>query len=68
MLAQVAQRWWCSISGDTRGQGWGSEHLVGLWVFLFTAGGGTRWPVRISSNSNSSMVLWFLFQSHVTKS
>ena len=27
------------IPGDTQGQaGWGSEHLMELWVSLFTAG------------------------------
>ena len=29
----------CPIPGDTQGQaGWGSEHLMELWVSLFTAG------------------------------
>jgi len=26
--------------------GRGSEHLVELWVSLFVAGNGTRWPLR----------------------
>ena len=39
--AQVARRGSeCLIPGDTQGQaGWDSEHLMDLWVSLFTAGG-----------------------------
>ena len=38
-LAQVAQRWWCPIPADTQGQaGQDSEHLMELWVSLFTEG------------------------------
>ena len=39
-VAQVAQRGGgCPIPGDTQGQaGWGSEHLMELWVSLFIAG------------------------------
>lgn len=29
----------------------GSEHLMKLWVSLFTAGVWTRWPLQIPSNS-----------------
>jgi len=29
----------CPEHGDTQGEGgWGSEHLMDLWVFLFIAG------------------------------
>ena len=38
--------------------GWGTtDHLVELWVSLCITGGGTRWPVRVPSNSNDSMIL-----------
>ena len=55
-LAQVAQRGGgCPIPGDTQGQaGWGSEHLMELWVSLFSAGSGTRWLSRLPSNSDNS--------------
>lgn len=43
------------MSGNKR-SGWtGSEHLMGLWGFLFTAGSNTRWPLGIPSNSKDSM-------------
>ena len=40
-LAQVAQRGGgCPIPAHTQRSGWmGSEHLMELWVSLFTAGG-----------------------------
>ena len=40
-LAQVTQRaGGCPILGDIQGQaGWGSDHLMELWVPLFIAGG-----------------------------
>ena len=39
-LEQVVQRsGGCPIPGDSQGQaGWGSEHLMELWVSLFIAG------------------------------
>ena len=39
-VAQAAQRGGgCSIPGGTQGQtGWGSEHLMELWMSLFIAG------------------------------
>jgi len=47
------------IFGDIPGQaGQGSEHLMELWVPLVLAGSWTRWSLRVSSNSNSSMTLW----------
>ena len=43
------------VPADTAGQtGWGSEHLMELWVSLLIAGGWTRWPLRVPS---SSMIL-----------
>jgi len=30
-----------------------------LWVSLFSAGSGTRWPLKIPSNLNDFMILWF---------
>ena len=48
----------CPILGDMEGQaGWGSEHLMELRVSLCTAGSGTRWPLRVPSNSNHSVIL-----------
>ena len=43
-LAQVAQRGsGCSIPGDSQGQArQGSEHLMELWVSLFSAGDWTH--------------------------
>jgi len=29
-----------------------------LWVSLFIAGGWTRWPLRVPSNSENSMILY----------
>ena len=53
-----AQRWGgCPIPADTRGQGWGSEHLVELRVSLLIAGSGIRWPFRVPSKSNSSVTV-----------
>ena len=42
----------CPILVDSRGQiGWGSQHLMELWVSLFIAGSGTRWPLRVLCDS-----------------
>ena len=35
------------------------EHPMELWVSLFSAGSGTGWPLRVPSNSNHCMNLWF---------
>jgi len=58
-LAQVVQRGGgYSIPGVTQGQaGQGSEQLMELWVSLFIEGSGTRWPLRVPSNSNHSVIL-----------
>ena len=45
------ERWWCTILGDIQGQtGQDSEHLMELWVSLFIAGNGTKWPLKVPSN------------------
>ena len=42
--------------------GWmGSEHLMELWVSLFIAGGWTRQPLRVPSNSNDPMISFAVF-------
>jgi len=58
-VAQVAQRsTGFSIPGDSQVQaGPGSEHLMELWMSLFIAGCGTRWPLKVLSNSDDSMIL-----------
>jgi len=36
--------------------GWtGFEHLMELWVFLFTAWSGARWPLKVPPNSMGSV-------------
>ena len=35
----------------------GSEHLMELWVSPFIAGSWIRWPLKVFSNSNDSMIL-----------
>ena len=58
-LAQVAQRGGgCPVLGDTQGQaGRGPEHLMELWVSLFSAGSWARWVLSVPSNSNNAMIL-----------
>ena len=51
----------CPIPADSRGQaGRGSEQLMELWVSLFSAGGWTGCPVKVTSNSNNIMTLLFV--------
>ena len=38
-------------------RGWGSELLMEPRVSLFSAGSGTRWPLRVSSNPKNSVSL-----------
>ena len=58
-LAQVARRGGgCPIPGDTQVRLRGLWALMELWVSLLTAGGGTRWLLRVPSNSSHSTVLW----------
>jgi len=44
--------------------------LLELWVSLLSAGGGTRWPLRVPSNPNRSMIPWLFllvaYSSHPT--
>ena len=37
--------------------GQSSEHLIELWASLFIARSWTRWPLKVPSNSNNSMIL-----------
>ena len=51
------ERWWCPIPADSHGQGMGLCALLELWVSLCTAGSGSRRPLGVPSDSNSSGIL-----------
>lgn len=51
-------KWDGLVPGDIQGQATRAlNKLVKLLVSLFIAGSWTRWPLRVSSNSNNSMIV-----------
>ena len=63
LTMQVAQRGGDAPSLQTPTvRGWGSELLMELWVSLFNAQCGTRWPLRVPSNTNHSITQWISIQ------
>ena len=51
-----SERWWCPIPADTQVRGWGSEHLISCRCPCALQGSWTRWPLKVLSNSNRSMI------------
>ena len=64
--AQVAQSGGgYPIPADTQGQaGWGSEHLMELWVSLFTAGELDQMVFTVPFNSNDFVILNQILVEH----
>ena len=59
-VAQVAQRGGgCHVLGDSQGQaGWALSAWWSCRCPCALQGGWTRWPLRVPSNSNDSLILW----------
>ena len=57
-MAQVAQKGGgCPSLADSQGQAAGALSTDGAVMSLFIAGSETRWPLRVTSNADNSMIL-----------
>jgi len=62
------EKWWMPIPGDTQGQaGWGSKHLIKLWVSLFIAELFNQMAFKVFSNSNDAVIQCLLPRGALTQ-